>query len=133
MARKKAEPPMMLGCIYARYSSHAQKDVSIEQQIAEDQAYAAANNIRIVAIYADRAISGRSDKRPEFQKMMRAAEKQQFQVVIAYKSNRISRNMLHALAYEDKLARYGIRLERYMAEEIGGADGWKVDYCYMSE
>lgn len=27
----------------------------------------------------------------------------------------------------------GVRLERYMAEEIGGADGWKVDYCYMSE
>lgn len=118
MARKKIETPLTTGCIYARYSSHAQRDESIEQQIAENKAYAKANNIQIVAIYADHAISGRSDKRPEFQKMMRAAEKRQFQVVIAYKSNRISRNMLHALAYEDKLARYGIRLA-YAKEEFG--------------
>ena len=24
-----------------------------------------------------------------------------------------------------------VRLERYMAEEHGGKDGWQVDYCYM--
>ena len=27
----------------------------------------------------------------------------------------------------------GVRLEAYMAEERGGTDGWKVDYCYMVE
>ena len=27
----------------------------------------------------------------------------------------------------------GVRLEAYMAEERGGADGWKVDYCYLLE
>lgn len=25
----------------------------------------------------------------------------------------------------------GVRLEAYMAEERGGKDGWKVDYCYL--
>ena len=25
-----------------------------------------------------------------------------------------------------------IRLERYMAAEKGGKDGWKVDYCYLT-
>ena len=25
----------------------------------------------------------------------------------------------------------GVRLEAYMAAEKGGADGWKVDYCYL--
>ena len=24
-----------------------------------------------------------------------------------------------------------VRLERYMRDEKGGKDGWKVDYCYM--
>ena len=24
-----------------------------------------------------------------------------------------------------------VRLEQYMAAELGGKDGWKVDYCYM--
>lgn len=28
---------------------------------------------------------------------------------------------------------YGVRLEQYMAEELGGKDGWKVDYCYLEE
>lgn len=118
MPKKKVEMPALLGCIYARYSSHAQREESIEQQVAECKAYAESNGIKIVAIYADHAISGRSDKRPEFQKMMRLAEKRQFQIVVAYKSNRISRNMLHALAYEDKLARFGIRLV-YAKEEFG--------------
>ena len=27
----------------------------------------------------------------------------------------------------------GVRLEAYMAAEKGGANGWKVDYCYMEE
>lgn len=30
-------------------------------------------------------------------------------------------------------ADYGIRLDRYMAAEKGGANGWQVDYCYMEE
>lgn len=25
-----------------------------------------------------------------------------------------------------------VRLEQYMAEEQGGADGWRVEYCYMA-
>ena len=25
----------------------------------------------------------------------------------------------------------GVRLDRYMRDEHGGADGWKVDYCYV--
>ena len=27
----------------------------------------------------------------------------------------------------------GVRLEAYMAEERGGPNGWKVDYCYLTE
>lgn len=26
-----------------------------------------------------------------------------------------------------------VRLDRYMADEKGGPDGWKVDYCYFEE
>lgn len=119
MARRKViEAPREDTVIYARYSSHMQNDASIEQQIAECKAYAEDHNLRIVGTYEDRALSGRSDNRPEFQKMMRAAENRKFQVVLAYKSNRISRNMLHALAYEDKLSKFGIRVV-YAKEEFG--------------
>ena len=74
---------LMTAVIYARYSSHAQKDVSIEQQVEECREYAQQNNYTITAVYADRHTSGRSDRRPEFQRMMRDADKRRFAVVIA--------------------------------------------------
>lgn len=121
MSQGLHEPPEKpLAVIYARYSSHAQNDASIEQQVAECEAYAADHGYKIVCTYADRAISGRSDRRPEFQKMLRAAERREFQLVIAYKSNRISRNMLHALSYEEKLSRLGITII-YCKEEFGNS------------
>ncbi len=108
----------MQAVIYARYSSHAQKDVSIEQQVEECREYAQQNNYTVTTVYADRHTSGRSDRRPEFQRMMRDADKRRFAMVIAYKSNRISRNMMHALQYEERLSRLGIRV-CYAKEEYG--------------
>lgn len=107
-----------IGVIYARYSSHNQKEESIEQQVDECMAFAALNGIKIIQVYADKALSGRTDKRPQFQKMMRDAEKREFSVVVAYKSNRIARNMLQALDYEDKLSKFGIET-LYAKEEFG--------------
>ncbi|MBQ9464320.1 MAG: recombinase family protein, partial [Lachnospiraceae bacterium] len=104
--------------IYARYSSSAQKDESIEQQIAECEEYAARRGLTVVATYADHAISGRSDRRPEFQRMLRAAERGEFDALVAYKSNRVSRNMLSALSYEEKLSRCGVTVA-YCREEFG--------------
>lgn len=109
---------MTRAAIYARYSSHAQNDESIEQQLAVCEEYARTHDMRVVATYADRAISGRSDRRPEFQRMIRAAEARSFDAVIAYKSNRIARNMLDALRYESRLDACGVRLV-YAREEFG--------------
>lgn len=109
---------MKTGVIYARYSSHNQREESIEQQIEECQAFAAQNDIRIIDIYADKAVSGRSDNRASFQRMMRDAERKHFDVVIAYKSNRIARNMFNALSYENRLATHNIET-LYAKEEFG--------------
>ncbi len=96
--------------IYARFSSHNQREESIEQQIAECKAYAAANNLSVVAVYADSAVSGRSDRRPQYQKLRRDAEKGTFAAVIAYKSSRIARNMVNALIFESEMDKYGIQV-----------------------
>lgn len=119
MAAKKAQTAAgNIAVIYARYSSSAQNDASIEQQIAECTEYARQNNLRIVNTFEDRAKSGRSDSRPGFQRMIRSAERHEFQVLLAYKSNRIARNMLNALAYEDRLAKAGVRVV-YCKENFG--------------
>ncbi len=121
MAKAKAKKEHIEGnvcVVYARYSSHAQNDASIEQQVAECRAYAAAHDLKITEVYADRALSGRSDKRPEFQKMIRHAEAGKFQVVLTYKSNRLARNMLDALRYEDRLEKAGVKVV-YCKENFG--------------
>ena len=100
----------MIGVIYARFSSHNQREESIEQQVAECERLAQREGISIVEIYADEALTGRSEKRRKnFLRMMRDAEKRRFEVVLAYKSARIARNMLNGLLYEARLAEYGIK------------------------
>ena len=109
MAKKKDAQAGGNAVIYARYSSQNQRDVSIEQQIAACEKYAINGNFTIVERYADRAISGKTDNRPAFQKMMRDAHEGGFDFVIAWKSNRMGRNMLQAMVNEGKLNELGIR------------------------
>ena len=111
MAKKKPELKTagQRGVIYARYSSHAQRDCSIEQQVEAAQAFAKTQGISVSKIYADRAVSGKSDKRPEFQKMLKDAEKGEFAFVIAWKSNRIGRNMLQAMINEERLRELDVK------------------------
>lgn len=115
---KKPTPAPITAAIYARYSSTAQNDASIEQQIKECTEYAQANHLIIVETFEDRAISGKKDNRPGFQKMLRAADRHEFQVLLAYKSNRISRNMRNALCYEERLFQAGVKVI-YCKEEFG--------------
>lgn len=104
--------------IYARFSSHKQDEESIEQQVAECTAYARAHGYKVIDIYADSAISGRSDRRPQFQRLKRDAEKKKFSAVIAYKSSRIARNIMNALTFEFELQQKNIALH-YAKEDFG--------------
>lgn len=117
-SRKTSQPSILTAVIYARYSSHNQREESIEQQVSECTAFAQANNMNVVEVYTDSAISGKTDKRAAFQRMLRDAEKGKFQVVIAYKSNRIARNMFNAMQYETRLDKLGIKT-LYCKEEFG--------------
>ena len=105
------------GILYGRYSSHNQKDISVEQQFEKGYELATEYGIRIVDAYADRAVSGRTDKRRDFQRMMADAAKGKFRYVIAWKSNRMGRNMLEALINEAKLQEMGVRV-LYVEEDF---------------
>lgn len=114
MAKKK-KPAGGNAIIYARYSSHNQRDVSIEQQIEACRKHAAELGLTITDTYEDRAISGRTDNRPAFQRMMRDAEDGKFQYVLAWKSNRMGRNMMQAMVNESRLMDCGVKV--FYAEE----------------
>ena len=50
----------MNAAIYARYSSHAQREESIDQQVDVCRAWCASQGHDVVAVYADEHRSGRS-------------------------------------------------------------------------
>ena len=56
--------------IYARFSSHSQTEQSIEGQLKVCYEYAAQHSYTVIGEYIDRAISGKTDERPQFQQMM---------------------------------------------------------------
>lgn len=110
MPKKKKGTKSNITWVYARYSDRGQNEASIEQQIQKCREFAERNGLQVVEIVSDKAISGKTDKRPGFQRMMRAAERQEFDVLIAWKSNRMGRNMQQALSNMDKLMKLDIRV-----------------------
>lgn len=102
--------PATLGVIYARYSSSGQRDESIEGQLRDCSEYARSHGIHIIAEYCDRALTGTSDRRPEFQRMIRDSARGTFQVVITWKNDRFARSRYDAAIYKAKLRQNGVRL-----------------------
>ena len=89
----------MTAVIYARYSSDNQREESIEGQIRECTAYAEKNGITIVKHYIDRAISAKTDNRPEFQQMIKDSDKKLFDIVLVWKLDRFARNRYDSARY----------------------------------
>ena len=54
--------------------------------------YAEKNGITIVKHYIDRAISAKTDNRPEFQQMIKDSDKKLFDIVLVWKLDRFARN-----------------------------------------
>lgn len=103
--------------IYGRYSSHMQKDTSIEQQFLDIRRYCQEHGITIVAEYADRGISGTTDDRPEFQRMIRDSTKGKFGFVVVWKIDRFARNRYDSAMYKARLKKHGVKV-LYAKESI---------------
>ena len=96
--------------IYARYSSHSQREESIEGQLRECHEFALKNGFTIINEYCDRAISGKTDNRPSFQRLIKDSEKGQFEAVIMYTLDRFARNRYDSAIYKAKLKKNGVRV-----------------------
>ena len=64
----------------------------------------------VVEEYIDRAISGKTDKRPSFQRLIRDSEKGRFDAVIMYTLDRFARNRYDSAIYKAKLKKNGVRV-----------------------
>ncbi len=113
----------MNAVIYARYSSDNQREESIEGQLRECKAFAKKNSINIVGSYIDRALSAKTDNRPDFQKMIKDSSKKQFDCVLVWKLDRFARNRYDSARYKALLKKNNVKV--LSATEIisEGAEG----------
>ena len=104
--------PPRTAVAYARYSSAGQRDVSIEQQLAEIHEFALREGYSIVHEYADRARSGfkNVNARAAFQSMMAAADSGTFDTVICWKVDRFGRNREESSIFKGRLRRFGVKV-----------------------
>ena len=96
--------------IYARFSSHSQTEQSIEGQLKACYEYAERYKYTVIGEYIDRALTGTSDKRPNFLKMIEDSNKKAFQGVLVYQLDRFSRNRYDSAIYKNKLKKNGVRV-----------------------
>ena len=100
----------MNAVIYARFSSHNQTEQSIEGQLKTCYEFAQKNGYTIVGEYIDRAISGTTDNRPDFLRMIEDSAKKGFQYVLVYQLDRFARNRYDSATYKAKLKKNGVRV-----------------------
>jgi len=110
---------------YARYSSAGQRDVSIEQQLADIRAYADREGYTILHEYADHARSGFKNvaARSEFQAMIASASSGSFQTVLCWKSDRFARSRADSAIYKRQLEQHGVSVVYVMEPIPSGAAG----------
>ena len=113
----------MRAVIYARYSSSSQREESIEGQVKECAAYAERNGYTVIKTYADRAISGTTDNRPQFQKMIEDSKRKPFDFIIVWKLDRFARNRYDSAKYKAQLKKLGIKVISATEAISSGADG----------
>ena len=114
---------MKKAVIYARYSSERQNEQSIAGQIEVCRKWADDNDIEVVDVYPDEALTGRSDKRPNFQRMIRDARSGRFDYVIVYKIDRFARNRYDSAIYKAQLKKCDVRVISAMENIADGPEG----------
>ena len=121
----KATCPPRTAVAYARYSSAGQRDVSIDQQLADIRAFAKREGYTIVHEYADHARSGfkNTDARTAFKSMMAAAESGTFDTVISWKVDRFGRNREESATFKGRLRRVGVKVLYAMEPIPDGSAG----------
>ena len=113
----------MKAVIYARYSSDNQTEASIEGQLRECMEYAERTRIDVIGNYIDRALTAKTDNRPEFQRMIKDSYKHAFDIIIVWKLDRFSRNRYDSAYYKALLKKNGVKVVSAKETIAEGSEG----------
>ena len=96
---------------YCRISTLMQVDnTSLKDQEDKIRMYAKLHDIVIDEMFIDKAVSGKSTDRPEYDKMMDYVKENNIDMIIVYKNDRIHRSLYNLLAMIYELQKYEVAL-----------------------
>ena len=108
--------PKMRAAIYSRVST---ADQNTQNQLADLRQFAARQGFEIVAEFIDNGISGGTSKRPAFERMFEAAERNEFDVLLFWSLDRLSREgVLKTLLHLERLTEQGIEYKSYTEQYL---------------
>lgn len=105
-----ATSPIVRAALYARYSSDQQRATSIDDQFRNCRRRAEAEGWEIVREFADAAMSGSDSSRPQYQAMLSAAAKREFDILIIDDLSRLTRDSVEQERTIRRLEFNGLRL-----------------------
>ena len=108
----------MRAAIYARYSSHNQREASIEDQIEVCRRLIEREGWKQVQQYDDRALSGASRFRAGYQQMLTDAENGKFDIVVVEAIDRLGRKLADIADLYDQLSYLNIRIHAAATGEV---------------
>lgn len=106
--------------ILARYSTDNQNADSIEVQVGKCSEWCNAHGLPVLGIYADYAVSGMKDTRPQYEAMMAALRADQADTVVIYDQSRMFRDMTLWFNFRRDLERMGVSVHSVTQPNIGG-------------
>lgn len=100
---------MKRAVIYARVSTQGQ---TVNNQLQELRKVAERHGWEVVTEYKDRGISGAKgrDKRPQFDAMLKAANRREFDVIMSWSVDRLGRSLQHLVEFLQDVHAKGVDL-----------------------
>jgi site-specific DNA recombinase len=96
--------------IYARFSSDVQNAKSADDQVYECHQYIEQRSGTVAGVYKDEGISGATQFRPDYQRLLKDLEAKKFDILLAEGLDRLSRNQADIAKLYELLQFHGIEL-----------------------
>ena len=106
--------------ILARFSTDHQEVDSIEVQVGKCRAWCEAQALPVLDVFADEAVSGMKNTRPEYARMMRQLADGGADTVVIYDQSRMFRKMTAWFAFREEIERLGVRVAAVTQPMVGG-------------
>lgn len=95
---------------YCRYSSDNQREESIDAQLRAIKEYCKTKRYSLVKVFIDEALTGTTDNRPEFLRMVQESENKSFDAILVHKLDRFARNRYDSAFYKHRLKTNGVKV-----------------------